>query len=166
MGNADWTREPDLELLRRAHGLLESDSKQALMDLKALADRGSLMSMLYIANAYSKGKGTAVDMQQAESWYRRAMNAGSVLGSYELGRIHYERKDYSKAEESFNVGAGQNYAPSLHMLGLMFLSGAGVKKDLSKAKQLLENATALGHVFAKRNLGSLLMAGSYAYVSV
>lgn len=37
MGNPDWTREPDLELLRRAHGLLESDSKQALMELDTIS---------------------------------------------------------------------------------------------------------------------------------
>jgi uncharacterized protein len=157
----DWAKEPDMESLTRAHSLLASDPGQALTELKALADRGSVMSMLYIANAYRNGVGSGTDLQQAEEWYRRAMDRGSVLGSYELGRVYYEMENYPKAEKAFRAGESQNYAPSINMLGMMHLGGTGVEQNTGKARDLLERASALGHIFAKRNLAFLLITGRY-----
>ena len=132
----DWSKEPDLEHLREAQGLLASNPEQALVELKALADRGSIMSMLYIADSYKRGTISKIDLAQAEHWYRRAMNAGSLLGSYELGRLYYQMKNYPNAEEAFRVGERKDYPPSLHALGLMHLKGFGFEKDVSKARDL------------------------------
>jgi TPR repeat protein len=89
------------------------------------------------------------------------MEAGSMLGSYELGRLNYEKANYAKAVEAFKVGELQQYAPSIHVLGFMYQTGVGIEKDLNKARELLERASALGHVLAKRNLASLLISGGY-----
>jgi TPR repeat protein len=94
-----WDSEPDLEQLHKAYGLLSTDPEQALVKLRILADRGSLMSMVYIANAYRNGIGVKVDIPQSEYWYTLAANGGSALASYELGRMFLDRNAYSKAEE-------------------------------------------------------------------
>jgi len=141
--------------------MLATEPARALVELKALAARGSVVSMLYIADAYRKGRGTAVEIYEAKDWYTRAMQSGSVTGCYELGRIYYEQRNYSKAEEAFRQGESKNHAPSIHMLGLMHLKGIGVEKNRDKARELFEKASSLGHVFAKRNLAILLMTGRY-----
>jgi len=64
-----WDDEPDMEALRRLHGMLATDTASALAGLKELAGRGSSMSMLYVANAY--GNGITADFTGA----RREWNA-------------------------------------------------------------------------------------------
>jgi uncharacterized protein len=156
-----WNNEPDMDELRRLHALLSANPSQALVGLRGLAERGSLMSMIYVANAHSKGIGTDVNPRQAEEWYRRAIVGGSVLASYELGRNFLEKKDFRGAQEMFSAGTEKVYPPSMHMLALMHLRGQGVPVDLTKARNLLEMAVAQGHVFSKRNLGLLLMKGRF-----
>jgi TPR repeat protein len=160
MGNVgvDWTKEPDMEALNHAFGLLSSDPEQGLVELKALADRGSIASMLYIAHTYRKLKG---DLPQSTEWYRRAMNAGSLIGAHELGRNYFDAKNYLSALDAFKVGEGNDYAPSIHMLGLMYRNGFGVEKDIDKARNLFERAAALGHAHARGHLGVLLLTGRY-----
>ena len=156
----DWTKEPDQVELRRAYDLRATDSTQALVALKALADRGSMMSMMYIAEIYRNGKETSVDLDEAQKWLRRAIQNGSVPASYELGRMLFEFKNYPQSKEAFEIGETHNFAPSINMLGTMYLNGIGVEKNLTRARELLERASSLGHVFAKRNLAGLLVRGA------
>jgi TPR repeat protein len=158
MGSIDWTREPDMNALNHAFGLLSRDPEEALVELKALADRGSIGSMLYIAHTYRKLKG---DLLQSNEWFRRAMNAGSLIGSYELGRNYCTAKNYLEALDVLKVGEANDYAPSIHLLGVMYWKGFGVEKDIDKARKLFERAAELGHAYAKRNLGILLLKGHY-----
>jgi TPR repeat protein len=119
------------------------------------------MSMIYLADAYRLGIGTTVDLRQAEDWYRRAANSGSLLGTYELGRFCLEMTRYMEAVKAFSAGAARNYSPSMRMLGIMYMEGNGVEKDVPRARALFESAAALGNVFAKRKLAVLLMHGDF-----
>jgi TPR repeat protein len=161
-----WDNEPDLAQLQLAHALLATDPAKALVELKALADRGSVMSMLYIAHAVRNGAGTQVDLPLAEEWYRRAASRGCLSASYEVGRVCLDMQDYPKAVEAFRNGAAKNYPPSLHFLGMMYLKGQGVQKDVSRARALFEQAVSRGNVFAKRSLGVLLMRGGFGLFAV
>ena len=55
------------------------------------------------------------------------------------------------------------YAPAIYCLGQMYVDGTGVSKQPDKGRALLEQATALGHVFAKRGLAKLLMSGQFGF---
>jgi TPR repeat protein len=156
-----WDSEPDMEALRRLHATLSTDRVAALAGLKELADRGSMMSMVYIAHAYRKGTGIGVDLLQSNQWYRRAAAAGSVLASYELGWNYLEAKDYDKALEMFAIGAEKEYPPSMNALAMMYARGQGVPVNLNGARDLLEGAAAQGHLYAKANLASLLRRGKF-----
>jgi TPR repeat protein len=67
-----WENEPDIDELC-LHASLSTDPTRALAGLRALAGRGSVMSMVYIAYAYRTGIGTKIDLTQAEEWHRRAV---------------------------------------------------------------------------------------------
>jgi TPR repeat protein len=157
----NWESEPDLQQLRRAHGLLTTDPARALTDLKSLADRGSVMSMVYIADAYKNGIGTRVDLSQAREWYTRAGDLGSLLSIYELGRLCLDLKQYSDAKYAFERGAARGHMPSMNMLGKMYYNGLAGEKNFAKSRELFEKSAAMGHVFAKRNLGVLLLKGGF-----
>src|SRR5438445_575947 len=130
-----WDSEPDLEALHRFHGMLSTDPVAALAGLKELADRGSTMSMVYIAEAYRNGTGTGVDLLQSNEWFRRATDAGSMLASYELARNYRTAKDHEKAIEMLSLGAENRYPPSMHMLGACYATGSRVPKNLNKARE-------------------------------
>lgn len=152
----DWSAEPDQARLYRAHNMLQTSPVAALRELKELAALGSVMSMVYLGDAYKLGKGTDISLPDAESWYRRAADTGSPLGIYFLGRLYFASKRYTQAIEVFSVAAESDYAPAVHFLGRMYASGKGVKKDLVKAELLLERASKSGSVLAKGVLAHLL----------
>jgi TPR repeat protein len=70
--------ESDLDALRRAYDDLRSDPSRALLQLRDLADRGSVMSMIYLGYARGKGIGSPVDLAEAEKWFKGAYDAGST----------------------------------------------------------------------------------------
>lgn len=162
----DLENEPDVTRLNEAYALLETDPARAVRELQSLAEQGSLYGMLYLGWAYQKGTGTAADAKQAEVWLRRAFEKGSKLAIYYLGHFYLQQQEYSKAHEVFAVGASMQYAPAIYCLGQMYVDGTGVSKQPDKARALLEQATALGHVFAKRSLAKLLISGQFGFFSI
>ncbi|MGQ0593582.1 MAG: tetratricopeptide repeat protein [Gammaproteobacteria bacterium] len=162
----DWENEPDLTRLNEAYGLLETDPTCAVKELQSLAELGSLYSMLYLGWAYQKGTGTRVDTKQAEIWFRRAYQKGSKLAIYYLGHLYLQQQEHSKAHEVFAAGVSMDYAPAIYCLGQMYVDGAGVSQQPDKARALLERATALGHVFAKRSLAKLLISGQFGFFNI
>jgi TPR repeat protein len=153
--------EPDWELLHRLRGMLATDSQAAIEGLKALADRGSSWSMALLVEIYTEGKVVPVNISEAEEWNRRALAAGRINGSYEIGRHYFKVKDYAKAREAFTTGADQNFAPSQNLLAIMYIDGLGAPKDLIGARNLLEKAVRQGHIYAKRTLARMLMRGTF-----
>ena len=155
----DWSKEPDLARVHRAHRLLKTEPARGLIEVWALANNGSVMSMIYMAEACSLGNGTKIDLPEAEKWYRRAANTGSLLAYYSLGRLYFKLQRYDEAREAFSAAAAKDYTPAVHFLGRMYASGKGGEKDLVKAQQLLEHASKNGSVLAKGVLAYLFTHG-------
>jgi TPR repeat protein len=107
------------------------------------------MSMTYVGEAYRSGIGTAKDLTQAAEWFQRAANEGYIVASYKLGKVCQELNQHSRALEAFALGAAGQHLPSIYMLGRMYLHGIGVEKDVHIARKYFEEASNLGHVFAK-----------------
>jgi TPR repeat protein len=106
-----WEGEPDLNRLRRARAMLKVDERKALEEFEELANQGSLMSMLYLGWQYIGPSETGNNLDQAEIWFRRATNGGSILGSFYLGTLYRNSGRYSDALETYNIGADKRYPP-------------------------------------------------------
>jgi len=101
------------------------------------------MSMLYIGDAYDeKGAGTT-DLARAAEWFSRAADRGSTLGRHKLGRVYLDLERYAEAQQMFEIGVSENYAPSMNMLGLMYMRGIGIDRNVSRARSLLEQSASL-----------------------
>ena len=154
--------EPDFDLLCTAYSRFqEKPGPDTINQLEGLAQRGSLMSMIYLAWAYRHGTGVNASDDKAEAWYQRAVDSGSQLATYYLGHYYLEKNEYSKAEEVFSIGASAEYSPAIYCLGCMYHEGTGVAKDVDKAYFLFIKGASLGHVFAKRSLASMYISGKY-----
>mgnify|MGYP003576990020 CR=1 FL=1 len=143
--------------LKRAFEINEREPAEAVPLLEYLAESGSPMGMIFLGYAYRAGTGVVKDPAQAERWYRRAADMGSVLGLYELGRLYIEQVRYDEAKEAFRFASAAGYAPATYHLGRMYWFGFGVEKDIRRAKTLWEDASANGHVFAERHLATLFI---------
>ncbi len=74
-----------------------------------------------------------------------------VFASYFSDGIRaYKTGDYPKAKEMLEKAVAQEGAEQAHfLLGLLYLKGKGVKKDLFKARKYLQKAVSFGNVRAK-----------------
>ena len=162
----EFRREPDLLALSAAYKLLKKESERALSMLEELAGRGSLMSMVYLGDAYLKGLGVSTDVESAKKWLKRATDEGSRVAPHQLGLLYLDLKEYQHAEEMFRLGASWNYLPSLYRLGTMYADGVGVTRQPALAREFFERASSQGHVFAKRRLAGLLLRGTGGSVEI
>ena len=163
---AIYEAEPDLKEFIRLRDLVPENPAQALREIEGLADRGSAMSMLYIADALRTGSTYQQDLEKAEGWYRHVVHAGLPHGAHGLGLIHRMRNKYSEAMEEFEVGVQGSFAPSMNMLGLMYFNGEGVEKDILKAKKLWRRALDLGNLWSKQNLARACVSGKFGVSNI
>lgn len=90
--------EPDRGRFTRALQLKKRHPADAISEFKILASEGSIPSMLQLGWAYYKGDGASEDLDEAEAWYRKAMEAGSLYASYRVGAVLKRKGDFKGTE--------------------------------------------------------------------
>lgn len=164
LDSIDWSRESNIECLRKAYDLLSSDPEKSEQLLHGLAQTGSVASMLYLGWAYQNGIiGGRVDCDNSERWYLSAVDHGSKLAAYFIANLYLSN---GKSDKAIVILSNENlscYSPALFVLGKIYYYGIGVDKNISLAKIFFEAAARLGHVFAKRKLSGLLLSGKYGF---
>jgi TPR repeat protein len=166
MSAPNWADEPDLTELRQAYDMMAIDRPQALARLQSLADRGSTMSMLYIARSYVTSNPSSENLLEAEKWYRKAADKGFDSALYSLGKRYIKVGRAADAKAIFCSNPLKDYLPAIHELGRMYHYGIGAEKDPILARRFLEKASARGHVFAKRELAIMLSRGNFGLLQV
>jgi TPR repeat protein len=162
MDSLNWGDEPDLDQLRELHAKLDTNPEDALPGLERLGERGSLASALYLAEFYMKNRVSAdTELNKTKYWYSKAHAKGHPQASYMLGTIYSQSGDYKAACLAFSRGAEQGYAPAIYRLAKLYQAGEGVPKNIAEYKRLLEIARSKGHVFAKRDLATVLLTGQF-----
>jgi hypothetical protein len=163
---ASWHDEPDVERYRRSLKLVSEHAPGAIVELEALADLGSIRSMMYLGFLYDGGKFVSRDPNRAKFWYNRAIQAGAIDGWYYLGRLFVGEGAYAKALEAFREGSDHNHVLSINWLAVMYFRGWGVARDLEKARYLWERASSMGHLVSRRHLGVLSLTGRFGVLQI
>jgi hypothetical protein len=163
----DWRTEPDIEQFRQAIHDLKKQPQSAREKLTALAERGSANSMLRLGWVYAKGIGVEKSRSEAERWYRRAVDAGSIEAAYFLGILYFrEFGDVRRSVEAFDIAADLQYTPAINRLAVLHLSGNLGKVDLNAAMRYLQKSSDLGNIIAKRHIGFLYLTGRFGLSKV
>ncbi len=156
------TRLLGLALAACVVGPLLADSvsgRQALADLRALAEQGDAQAQYRLAFVYDRGMGTPPRPKQALQWYRAAAEQGHARAQYELGRIYrkgeYAPRDAAQAQMWFRLAAEQGIAGAQYALAVMLRDGEGAPADAVQAYAWFDVAGALGHPFAWKSRDTL-----------
>ncbi len=162
----EWANEPDLEKLRKAYTLLSSDRESALSQLRDLAERGSVMSMIYIGRTIGKGLKSNENHDEVLKWYEMAARSGMPYALYSYGRILQKTYRVQEAFHIFESDALSDYAPALNQLATMYRRGVVVPRDLRKAEKLYIRSAENGNLFASRGLASFYATGLGGVINI
>ena len=99
-----------------------------LMFLKACADKGSVLSMIFISSHYENGSPSEVNYEESTRWLKRATQTHDPAGYSELAAFHY---------------------------GNALAKGQGVSKDLAAAREYLQRAVDAGIEGAAEKLAEI-----------
>ncbi|GAA3264647.1 hypothetical protein GCM10017706_26460 [Lactococcus lactis subsp. hordniae] len=78
---------------------------------------------------------------------------GQSKAQYTLGLDYYQKKNYTKAQSWLVKASNQKNADAENTLGVMYLNGLGVKKDVQKATDFFQSSAEQGNKFAAEHLG-------------
>jgi TPR repeat protein len=143
--------------------LRRSDPEAAFPQFLALAERGSVWSMLCVGWMYMVGVGVAADATLAEHWYRLAFEGGSQRAQLDLGKFYRSRADFDAYEKIFEVGIADNWAPPMYYRAMLKLAQPKTRERLEEARVLLEAASALGDIGAQWALGRMMTRGRFGW---
>jgi hypothetical protein len=163
----DWSTEPDVPALKHAYALFKQDKAAAMPVLEGLAQKGSLMAMIYLGGQYSGSvPENCRDIERAIFWYKMAFDRGAVFASYYLGDAYLRANKYVDAMRTLEWGAERKFVLAMWLLGLVYYQGIAIPKNLFKTKSMWEAAAALGHVRSKRSLALLYMRRQFGLQNV
>ncbi|XP_059152970.1 LRP2-binding protein-like [Physella acuta] len=116
-----------------------------------------------LGRAFYQGYGEMQSDSEAETWFllaaddgnpKASVKAQSVLGMF-YSRLGTEYHDLKKAFFWHSEACGNGSLESQGALGVMYLYGIGVKKDMDAAYICLKEASKRGNVYAMGNLVTL-----------
>jgi uncharacterized protein len=148
--------------LHAAYDALQTGHQQeALKRFQKLAEAGSATAWMNLGWMHQSGSGVQRDLLQAQQCYERAMRAGSVMAEHYLASVHRQKGDLVQALRHYESAARAGCLPSLYWAGTMHLKGEGTPRDAQMAFRYLTEASARGHVFARRDLAIGRMRGVF-----
>ncbi|KAJ0088858.1 hypothetical protein Patl1_33086 [Pistacia atlantica] len=125
--------------LRKSRGEdgLRRDRAKALAWFSKVADRGEPQSMEFLGEIYAGGAGVERNYTKALEWLtlldssfiRRIMEWGICMSR----AMKWKRKNYTTEKEYFGKAADNEEASGHYNLGVMYLKGIGVKRDVKLA---------------------------------
>ena len=164
--------EPLAPLWKKAQEAeVRGDMPGILFIWKALAERGVWQLLARIGELYERGAtGIEPSVDQAIHWYRRAVyECDDPIGHLGLGRAYYTgnglEQNFEVALSHFRKAHALGLPDAAVYLGLMFLRGHGVARDLGQAEAYFKSAAdksyfvayyLLAHIAFKR--GNLVKA--------
>ena len=153
--------DPELDAIQKARQLEVDDPAAAFLQLRTLAEHGSVWSMMLAGWAYQTGKGITADQDQAEYWYRLASEHGCQQAQLRLGRIYLERWEFEQCQDLFEVGVREGWAPALYYSACVKLRQPETAERSLEARILLEKAAIQGDREAQLELATLMARGRF-----
>ncbi len=116
------------------------EHRKAFKLYKEAAKSGNAIAMFNLGVLYKNGKGCQLNYNKARKWFEKSAEQGNEMAIYSLGYMYLKGlgsidQDYNKAVSYFEKS---EYAMAKYWLGVCYLNGYGVSKNIQKANELLE----------------------------
>jgi|GEM_PF-553764 len=136
-GNVNAKREAGL-LLAKHHN--PADDAKAFQYLKEAADAGDAYAKYCVAECYYYGKLVPADENKALTYLQEAAALRNAPAVDLLGSYYRKIQNYEQAIAYYQQAIAMQYARSMANLGVMYLLGEGVTKDVPRAVNLFKLA--------------------------
>jgi TPR repeat protein len=83
----------------------------------------------------------------------------SAEEAFKMGEALAEKKDFAGAMRNYRIAADQGHLESQNDVGMFYVMGMGVAKNVAEGEKWLRKAANAGHPTAQRNMGFLYMEG-------
>ena len=128
---------------------LASQSSNIFKFQQKLAMNGNVLAQYKLASMYERGDGVTASIEQAKHWYGRAAEAGSKPAMHRNTYLEAKEQGYDPVKNadwlnSVKTDANTHKAEAMLLLGQLYSEGIGVKKDLIKSLELLNQVRILG----------------------
>jgi len=130
--------------------------------LKRAVDLNSnhIHALVWLGFSYESGIGVALNLSQAEIWFRLAAEQGDDEAQVNLAWKYwggeFGQRDYGQAVEWFHRAAEQGNLEAQYRLGEMYYKGEGVRQDLLEAKKWFHKLADRGNSNAQVYLNRIL----------
>lgn len=132
--------------------LKAGDYVSAFDQAKAAAEQGDLDAQGLLGGMYYEGMGTPQNITEAQRWWQVASERNDPISQAQLGLLYVKAEQYPAAKFWLEHSAAQGNAQGMFNLGVMYLQGKGMPKDIAMAKSLFTQAAAKGHEKAQQVL--------------
>jgi uncharacterized protein len=117
----------------------KADPRQALRLMTRAAEAGFVTAIVRMAQLHELGQaGLQVDLIEANRWYLRAAEAGSVDGQLAIAIAFYLGRgavqDAAQAARWFRLAAQGGDVGAMYLVASMYEAGNGVERDLREAR--------------------------------
>ena len=166
--NTDALFEADADplRLRELATLWESSPHEAFSQFLALAEAGSVWSMIRVGCGYCLGLGVKRDRASAERWFDAAFGRGSDYGLIWSARIARSRGDVAKAVGVLKVGVERGLPDAMVDLANLEMRKARTQEDRNRARRLYDTAIEKGHLPARAALARAMARGAFGWRSI
>ncbi|MEQ8481862.1 MAG: peptidoglycan-binding protein [Hoeflea sp.] len=130
--------------------------------LKTAAAASNPLALYEIGARFTDGRGVAVDLERAASWYQRAADLGHAPSQYRIANL-YEKgsgveRDLPAAKKWYQMAAEQGNASAMHNLAVLYAT-SGPAPDYTNAAEWFERAAEIGVRDSQVNLAILYARG-------
>ena len=146
--------------LRAAQLIERREFHEAERLLSLLLDQGSVYAPMALAWINENGCIGAKDTKAAQYFYEQAISRGSTDAFLDLGLLLLKEGHQDEAREVFEKGAERGNIGCIGELGWMLVNGAGGDIRRAEGREMLEEASNRGHLFAQRRIISLELSDS------
>ncbi len=131
------------------------DYKTAVAEWRGPAAGGDADAQFNMGQAHKLGRGVAMDLDQAERFYKKAADQGHLQASDNYGLILFQKKRQQAALPYLQASANRGEPRAQYVLGTGHFNGDFVEKDWIKAYALMTRASAAGLPQATSNMAQM-----------
>jgi len=135
---------------------VKKDNEKAFEYYLKAAQMGYTEAIYCVAVHYYNGEGVKQDRGEAVKWYLKAAQQGHADAQYQIGSYQNTHSEsvLDALKEISEKRAKESDASKLFLLGIQYLNGDGVKKDLTKAFECFLKAAQMGHTESIYNVAT------------